>query len=279
MSSTPYMPLYIGDYLSDTTDLSTEEHGAYLLLLMAMWKKGGHLPNNPAKLAQICRVTPRRWPQVWAAIEQFFVMEDGTVTNDRLRSARENADKTATKRAEAGSKGGTAKALKDKGRPVANATAGPKHSHISMSEDGGGGSACAREADLTDRERILEAIGVDPVSGLTGRGGCRLGTQADMAEARLWLELPGMTLETICAEVRRIMSEKADGPPSSFRYFTTAMRRLSAALAQAPLTPLQVIPGGKANDRLRFDAAHREFTRRLAAGEIQRGPDPSDPFA
>lgn len=33
------------------------------------------------------------------------------------------------------------------------------------------------------------------------------------------------------------------------------------------------------SDRSRFDTAHREFTRRLAAGEIKRGVDPSDPFA
>ena len=33
------------------------------------------------------------------------------------------------------------------------------------------------------------------------------------------------------------------------------------------------------SERQKFDIAHREYTRRIAAGEIQRGPDPSDPFA
>jgi hypothetical protein len=41
---------------------------------------------------------------------------------------------------------------------------------------------------------------------------------------------------------------------------------------------LKAINGGR-HDRTQFDSAHREYTRRLAAGQIDRGPDPSDPFA
>ena len=41
---------------------------------------------------------------------------------------------------------------------------------------------------------------------------------------------------------------------------------------------LLAINGGK-NDRLKFDIAHKEYCRRLSAGEINLGPDPSDPFA
>jgi hypothetical protein len=37
--------------------------------------------------------------------------------------------------------------------------------------------------------------------------------------------------------------------------------------------------GNGKSGRAQFDVAHREFTRRLAAGEVRRGPDPSDPFA
>jgi hypothetical protein len=45
-----------------------------------------------------------------------------------------------------------------------------------------------------------------------------------------------------------------------------------------PAPPLKAITGGR-NDRAQFAVAHREYTRRIAAGEVNRGPDPSDPFA
>jgi hypothetical protein len=135
-----------------------------------------------------------------------------------------------------------------------------------------------REAQ-TDRETILTAIGVDPVSGLTGRGGSMLGTQADMAIARQWLELPGLSVPIICEEIRRIMAGKRDGPPKSFRYFTEAMQRVSGQLTADPIAPIAPTAGAKPNDRRAFDQTIAAVAAGLSAGTVALDHSSRDPFA
>lgn len=65
------MPLYVGDYLADTRHLSTEEHGAYLLLILHYWRTGG-LPNDDARLARIAGLTPEAWQSSREVMASFF---------------------------------------------------------------------------------------------------------------------------------------------------------------------------------------------------------------
>ena len=52
------MPLLVDKYLGDTQHLTTEQHGAYLLLLMTMWKRDGvPMVRDP----QITGLSPARW--------------------------------------------------------------------------------------------------------------------------------------------------------------------------------------------------------------------------
>ncbi len=77
------MPLYIGDYLSDTMHLSLMEHGAYLMLLMAYWKKGGPLPADDKKLSAICRISISEFKELRPALEEFFAERDAEWVNPR----------------------------------------------------------------------------------------------------------------------------------------------------------------------------------------------------
>ena len=97
-----WMPLYIGDYLRDTMHLTTEQHGAYLLLIMAAWTRGGVLPADPTALANIARVGPQRWVQVGPAIADFFKAENGKWVHSRIQLESIKANKTKEKRQEAG---------------------------------------------------------------------------------------------------------------------------------------------------------------------------------
>ena len=85
MSQAPYMPLFVDAYLADTTHLTAEESGAYLHLLMAMWRHGGSVPNDDRDLARIARVSPSRWPRVKARIMPLLTLNpDGRLSQKRL---------------------------------------------------------------------------------------------------------------------------------------------------------------------------------------------------
>lgn len=70
----PWMPLYVGQYLADTTHLTTAEHGAYLLLIMHYWMNDG-LPTDDRQLARIARMTPGQWKNARPVVNAFF--QDG----------------------------------------------------------------------------------------------------------------------------------------------------------------------------------------------------------
>lgn len=128
MSSSPFMQLYVGDYLADTLDLTTEQHGAYLLLLMTMWRHGAKLPDDPAKLCRVARVSPKRWAGIWSEISRFFACEGGFITNNRLTKEHQKAVSISQERKTAGSRGGSASALKRQEAAQATAAVLLKHS-------------------------------------------------------------------------------------------------------------------------------------------------------
>jgi len=85
-----WMPIWIGDYLADTRRLTTEQHGAYLLLIFDYWRQGP-LPNDDAALAQIVGLPEGRWKKHRPTIERFFQLKGGQWHQKRIDREIEQA--------------------------------------------------------------------------------------------------------------------------------------------------------------------------------------------
>jgi uncharacterized protein YdaU (DUF1376 family) len=105
-----WMPLYIGDYLADTSHLDAERHGCYLLWMMHYWRKGP-LPACIDDLVTIGKLRSKNASSIAQALltEFFRISEDGFYHQKRADeeierwqqkklSAVERAKKGAAKR-------------------------------------------------------------------------------------------------------------------------------------------------------------------------------------
>lgn len=122
MTKRPWMPLYVGDFMGDTAHLSAAETGAYLMLIMHYWRMGG-LPEDDRSKQRISRMTPQEWARYKSRIKEFFT-DDWTHVRIEIEIA--NSEKLSRVRANVGSVGGRAKALKNKVPSLANATILPE---------------------------------------------------------------------------------------------------------------------------------------------------------
>lgn len=78
-----FMPLYIGDYLAGTSRLTTELHGAYMLLIMDYWMNGP-LPDDDQVLASIVKMSRDAWSNARASLEHYFSIEQACWKHKRI---------------------------------------------------------------------------------------------------------------------------------------------------------------------------------------------------
>jgi uncharacterized protein YdaU (DUF1376 family) len=84
------MPVYIGEYLADTMHLNTEQHGAYLLLLFHLWRRG-ILHDDDIALAQITRLGKNAWSIARPVLADFFEIYDGLWHHGHVEQERTRA--------------------------------------------------------------------------------------------------------------------------------------------------------------------------------------------
>lgn len=109
MAALPYMQLYVADYLADTAHLTTEEHGAYLLLLFSYWQTGKSLRGD--RLASVARLSNERWNDVEPTLKEFFHVDEGMWMHFRVEADLEKVDSKSKKNSDAGKASAKAKAL------------------------------------------------------------------------------------------------------------------------------------------------------------------------
>jgi uncharacterized protein YdaU (DUF1376 family) len=110
MKTDIWMPLYIGDFLADTTGLDAERTGCYLLWLMRYWREGC-LPDDMPELIESGKLRSVDAPSIaQALLKRFFTKsDDGTwhqkradleiaLWNGKKLKAKEKASKAAAKR-------------------------------------------------------------------------------------------------------------------------------------------------------------------------------------
>ena len=100
MAALPYMQLYVADYLADTMHLTTEEHGAYLLLIFNYWQTGKPIPVS--RLARITRLSNERWTDVERSLVEFFNERGNEWVHDRIERDLEAVHATQEQRIAAG---------------------------------------------------------------------------------------------------------------------------------------------------------------------------------
>lgn len=85
-----WMPLYVADYLSSTTRLTTEQHGAYLLLIIDYWKSG-RLPDDDSVLANVTRLNVDTWAKHRGVLQGFFEVNNGEWVHSRIEKELEKS--------------------------------------------------------------------------------------------------------------------------------------------------------------------------------------------
>jgi uncharacterized protein YdaU (DUF1376 family) len=257
-----WMPLFVGDYMRDTGDLTTIEHGAYMLLIMQAWTRDGILPVDDERLRAMTRMDHKEWKRSRDTIMGLFIKTEGGYRHKRIERELSNAKSNNEQRRSAGVASAAARALQRKVNEPSTSVAIPLERNGRPTPSPSPEESKPREraafANLSNvktepetkrqvcngwyvdvtTERILEAARID---------GVKRPVRTDaMIE---WLN-DDFEPDDIIAVVRKCAARQGYVPPDSLRWFDKPVRQGCAAkpikrCAAAPTPPasLQSAPG------------------------------------
>jgi len=125
VNAPPYQKLFWGSYHKHTAHLGhAKEHGAYLLLIGALWNNDGRLPADDMTLAGYAKMTVKEWEAIKPKLINGALLKivRGKLTQPRVTEDLAKYRDTSGKRKEAGKAGGNVSAGKKRGNPQAIAT-------------------------------------------------------------------------------------------------------------------------------------------------------------
>lgn len=75
---------YPAKYMADTPHFTTEQHGAYLLLLINYWQRGKALDNSNERLSHVVKLPPDKWLLVKDSLAEYFEVDGDSWTHGRM---------------------------------------------------------------------------------------------------------------------------------------------------------------------------------------------------
>lgn len=121
-----WMPLWIGAYLADTMAFTTEQHGAYLLLILAYWRERAPLQDDDETLRGITKMDRAGWKRMRPVLAKKFRVADGVWWHKRVEQEMADADARAKKASEKATKAAQARWQASVGHAISNAPSMPQ---------------------------------------------------------------------------------------------------------------------------------------------------------
>jgi uncharacterized protein YdaU (DUF1376 family) len=105
MKSANWMAFYIGDYVKNTLKLTTQQHGAYLLLILACWQGEGSVEGDDETLACITKLSMADWLGARPKLASYFEITPEKWTHRRVLEELADTARVRRERSAAGQRG------------------------------------------------------------------------------------------------------------------------------------------------------------------------------
>ncbi|WP_262694460.1 YdaU family protein [Kordiimonas aquimaris] len=235
MAEFPALPLFTDAYLADTRHLTTEEHGAYLLLLICAWRsRGCALKDNDKTLARIAGLSPTRWRRIKPALIDFFTVEGGLWRQKKLTSVYAGVSMRVARNKANGARGGRATSKARSQHRKASVIQAAQQTHSESTSDQAMDVAAKQIAAKTKAKTMPAAADLQDISNdfdlemwrAAARAVCGDGVRLDDRVLHAWHDAGVDMHADMSPTVQAVMTRevaRTGKPPRMLAYFRAAV--------------------------------------------------------